>query len=70
MKDRDIPKKPIEASKQHKKLGYMHDCPSCYCSIGYKEKSISSLPRFLRRTVLYEQCLQYCGFCGQKFDWS
>lgn len=63
--------KPIEASPQHKKLGYKHDCPKCFCALGFKEKQMGSiLPRCMRKTILYEVCQPYCGFCGQKIDWS
>ena len=62
---------PIEASEPHKKIGYKHDCPKCHWSLGFKEKKMGSiLPRWVRRTVLYEMCQPFCGFCGQKIDWS
>lgn len=62
--------KPIEASEYHKAMGYKHDCPNCHCSLGYKEKAYGVLPRWMRKTVLYEVCQPYCGFCGQLIDWS
>lgn len=63
--------KPVEASECHKKHGYKHDCPKCHCSLGFKEKKMGGiLPRWMRKTVLYEVCQPYCGFCGQKIDWS
>lgn len=62
--------KPIDASERHKAMGYKHDCPSCGCSLGFKEKSMGILPRWMRKTVLYEVCQPYCGFCGQRIDWS
>lgn len=69
--DKETPLKPVEASEFHKKRGYKHDCPKCYCSLGFKEKKMGSiLPRWMRKTVLFEVCQPYCGFCGQKIDWS
>lgn len=62
--------KPIEASARHKRIGYKHDCPNCYCAVGFKEKAPGILPRWARKTILYEMCCQYCTFCGQKLDWS
>lgn len=62
--------KPIDASERHKAMGYKHDCPSCGCSLGFKEKSMGILPRWMRKTVLYEVCQPYCAFCGQRIDWS
>lgn len=63
--------KPLEASKEHQRIGYKHDCPKCHCALGFKEKEPGSiLPRWARKTILYEMCQQYCGFCGQKLDWS
>lgn len=62
--------RPIEASETHKKIGYLHDCPKCGYAVGYKEKRHGSIPRWMRRTVLYEECCNYCTFCGQKLDWS
>ena len=62
--------KPIKASAEHMKRGYKHDCPKCHCSLGFKEKAYGTLPRWMRRTVLYEVCQPYCGFCGQRIDWS
>lgn len=62
---------PLDASDYHKRIGYKHDCPKCHCSLGFKEKKTGTiLPRWMRRTILYESCQQYCGFCGQKIDWS
>ena len=62
--------KPIEASAEHRRRGYKHNCPKCHYSLGYKEKAYGILPRWMRKTVLYETCQPYCGFCGQRIDWS
>ena len=62
--------KPIKAREAHRKIGYRHDCPKCGYALGFKEKKCGILPRWMRRTVLYEECLDYCGFCGQRIDWS
>ena len=68
--DRNIPLKPVEADEWHKATGYRHDCPKCGYSLGYKEKCPGILPRWLRKTILYEHCQPYCGFCGQAIDWT
>lgn len=67
--DKNVAMKPQEAAEYQKRQGYMHCCPRCHSALGYKEKSHSILPRWLRKNVLYETCTHYCCICGQKIDW-
>lgn len=52
--EKQIPKRPIEIFTGNE---YICECPVC--------KGITDTPNEVEI-----ECIQYCGWCGQKLDWS
>jgi hypothetical protein len=70
MLDRFTPKKPVEASDEKRRLGYVYECPTCHYALSHKKKPYAILPRFMREDDVLYWCQRFCVFCGQAIDWG